>query len=180
MPNNTQSHLDFIKIETPSLTDINNKKKEILENIGDTPDKILMEIYNHAEYISTYKNPFKLTVNTPPKHYNDKSNIWKTGDGSVDKFSSPSALTFYRKTANAYSLNGGNYSRLYSTSGGINMSYASTLPWFKLKTELGNSMQYYDLRGHNNYKSYDIGIVELIILSELLKREGFGITLEKI
>jgi hypothetical protein len=168
------------KIHIPSISDMDNKQKEILESIGDTPDNILMEIYKHAEYISTYKNPFKLTVNKSPNHYDYISNIWKTGDASVVSFSSVSALKFYKYTANAYSLNGGNYSGLYSSSGGIDMSYASTLPWFKLKKELGNSMQYYDLRGHNYYKSYDIGIVELIILSELLKREGFCITLEKI
>ena len=185
----------------PSLLDIKLYEKEIFEKIADINDKILFDIYQYSRYLSEKEKIIKIEITKAPDYSIDTSFIkkynfgtfrmeetteylhkniiernWKSGDGD---FSSPSTKIFYNRSKEYKSVNNIGYNKLFSSSGGIDFSYVSQLPWFELKRKMGDTQTYYDISGHNTYWSYsdDIGITEFIIFSEILAKEGAEYTL---
>jgi hypothetical protein len=166
------------------------------EKIAYINNEILYDIYQYAKYLSEKEKIMKIEIINAPnypidtsfiKKYLDKSfrmeetedylheniieRVWKSGDGD---FSSPSTKIFFNRSEEYKSLCNIGYSKLFSSSGGIDFSYVSQLPWFQLKRKMGDYQQYYDNKGHDVYwsNSDNIGITEFIILSEILAKEG--------
>jgi hypothetical protein len=99
--------------------------------------------------------------------------IWET----ADRRSSPSAEIFYKKCqkyASLYSPNSQPYYSLAACEGGINLFYAASLPWAKLRPDMiDHSNGYHDIRGHNKYTiRRDVPYEEIVVLIEVLKKEG--------
>jgi len=166
------------------------------EKIAFINNEFLYDIYQYAKYLSEKENIMKIEVSKAPNYpldndfinkYLEKSfrmeetefvinkniteRIWKSGDGD---FSATSTKIFFNRSKNYESLCNVGYGKLFSSSGGINFSYVSQLPWFKLKQKMGDYQQYYDISGCETYwsNSDDIGITEFIIFSEILAKEG--------
>lgn len=190
--------LNYIK---PTEADFQKYELEILEKIVNFQDKELFDIYTYAEYLSIKENIYKIEVKNAPSYKNDpnfinkyyknsyrkpildlsalefiKKKYWHSGDGDL---SSPSTKIFFERSSYFSSLNKLGYKILFSTTGGIDMSYAYNLPWFVLKTNMRECHKYFEVCGYNIYLSSHIGITEFIILSEALAKEGAEYVLEK-
>lgn len=193
---NDFSYSEF-KYVKPSELDIKVYENKLYEEkLAYVSNDTLYDIYQYAKYLSEKENVVKIEVSKSPnyyiskefiKKYLDKSfrheetenyvyknlirRIWESGDGDM---ASPSTRIFYNVSKDYKSLCNIGYSKLFSSSGGINFSYVSQLPWFQLKQKMGDHQCYYDISGHDTYwsSSNDIGITEFIIFSEILRKEG--------
>lgn len=194
-------HLDMIadftdsdiKYNKPNFFEIKLQEEYYLNKIINLPDYMLFDIYKYAEYLSVKQYGFRIQVLKAPeysvsdeflqKYYVNSfrcpilhedaikkiiNRTWHSGDGDM---SSPSTKIFFKKSRQYNSLNKIGYDVLFSSSGGINMSYCSELPWFDLKLKLGDRQTYYDLSGQDMYSSREISTTELVILEEILKKE---------
>lgn len=188
--------------KTPSNLDIKLYETELFEKIADINNNIIYDIYQYARYLSEKDCILKIVVTKAPvypfdndfiKKYNFgtfrqeesaeyiqhslKNREWKSGDGD---FSSVATKIFFNRTMKFKSLNNTGYKKLFSSSGGIDFSYCSKLPWFNLKNKMGDYTTYYDISGTNEYYSTSdtIGITEFVIFSEALANEGAEYTME--
>jgi hypothetical protein len=189
--------------KTPSKLDIKLYETELFEKIADINNNIILDIYQYAQYLSEKDKLLKIVVTKAPqypfdtdflKKYNNntfrktesieyiqkslKKREWESSDGD---FSTPSTKIFFNRSRELKSLNYDGYRVLFSCSGGIDFSYVRDLPWFELKSKMGNYQPYYDVSGRDTYHSMysdNIGITEFVIFSEVLTKEGAEYTLE--
>jgi hypothetical protein len=190
--------------KTPSKLDIELYEKELYETkLAYINNNILYDIYTYARYLSEKERGLKIVVTKGPqypfnidffkKYYNYgtfckeespefikeslKQREWKSADGD---FSTPVTKIFINRSRELKSLNNNGYQKLFSSSGGIDFSYARELPWFQLKHKMGDSQPYYDVSGHDTYymTSNNIGITEFVIFGEALAKDGAEFTLE--
>ena len=111
---------------------------------------------------------------------NITNRIWGTYDGSCE----PSTYIFFKKCANYYSLYCSEkqpYYSLAAAEGGIYLAYYHNLPWSIIRPHLvSNANGYHDIRGHTNYSPRkDIPYEEIIVLYEILKKEGAFVDIYK-
>jgi hypothetical protein len=183
--------------DKPTEKDIKVYEQELYEEkIAYINNERLYDIYQYAKYLSEKDKIMKIEVTKAPSypldndfikkynfgtfrmeetenylHKNISERVWISGDGD---FSAPSTKMFFNRSLNYKSLCNIGYCKLFSSSGGIDFSYVSKLPWFQLKQKMGDYQQYYDISGRDIYCSYsdDIGITEFIIFCEILAKEG--------
>lgn len=109
--------------------------------------------------------------------YSLKNREWKSGDGD---FSSIPTKIFFNRSMELESVCKNGFQKLFSSSGGINFSYVTKLPWFQLKQKMGDMQSYYDISGREEYYSTsdNIGATEFVVFSEALAKEGAEYTME--
>lgn len=189
--------------QTPSELDIKVYETELYETkIAQFNSNILYDIYQYARYLSEKNNHIKIVITKAPRYPFDKDFLkkynygtfrqeespeyiqqslknleWKSGDGD---FSSVATKIFFNRSRELKSLNKEGYQKLFSSSGGIDFSYAKQLPWFELKQKMGDLQPYYDVSGLDTYysSSDNIGVTEFVIFSEALAKEGAEYTME--
>lgn len=187
----------------PTKTDIKLYETELYETkIASFNSDILYDIYQYAKYLAEKDRIFKIIVSKAPVypfdknflkkynygtfrqeesdeyiHHSLKNREWLSGDGD---FSSVATKIFFNRSCQLKSLNNIGYKKLFSSSGGIDFSYAGKLPWFELKQKMGDLQQYYDVSGREEYYSFsdNIGSTEFILFSETLAKEGAEFQLE--
>jgi hypothetical protein len=186
--------------DKPTQNEIKMYEDKILEKISNISDNILLDIFKYADYLSVHDKYMKIKIKFAPyypfdndfleTYYNNSwrnpithseacrlinQRYWYSGDGDM---SSPSTKIFFNRSSKLSSLCNIGYKKLFSSSGGINMSYAEKLPWFKLRYMFNNRQIYYDLPGQDFYHSYTFDITEFIVFSEVLAKEGTDYYLE--
>ena len=150
-----------LEYNPPSKLDIELYEKELYETkIAYINNNILYDIYKYARYLSEKERGLKIVVTKAPqypfdidflKKYNYgtfrkeespefikqslKEREWKSSDGD---FSTPATKIFINRSRELKSLNNDGYQKLFSSSGGIDFSYARELPWFQLKQKMGD------------------------------------------
>jgi hypothetical protein len=164
---------DYIKFE--------NKYIKLFRNFN---DEQLFKFYNNAKNMINNEN-VTIKVNKSPC-YNDKdlngvlnkSNLikmqlkeryWCTGD-----VSSPATQIFLKKSQSYNCINKIGYMMGIL---GIDFSYCKNLPWYELSQNMNNHkihQENYDIGTNNTYtnKFSKINIIEMLIFSEILKKEG--------
>lgn len=192
----------IFEYKRPSELDIKVYETELYETkIAQFNSNILYDIYQYAKYLEKNKQ-IKIVVTKAPRYPFDKDFLkkynygtfrneespeyiqqslknleWKSGDGD---FSSVATKIFFNRSLELKSLNNEGYQKLFSSSGGIDFSYAKDLPWFELKQKMGDLQPYCDVSGLDTYYSYsdNIGVTEFVIFSEALAKEGAEYQLE--
>ena len=191
----------IFEYKRPSELDIKVYETELYETkIAQINTNILYDIYQYARYLEKSKI-IKIRVTKAPRYPFDKDFLkkyiwtfrqeespeyiqqslknleWKSGDGD---FSSVATKIFFNRSRELKSLNNDGYQKLFSSSGGIDFSYAKELPWFELKSKMGDNQTYCDVSGLDTYysSSDNIGITEFVIFSEALAKEGAEYTME--
>ena len=192
----------IFEYKKPSELDIKLYETELYETkISQINNNILYDIYQYAKYLEKSKI-FKIVVTKAPYYPFDKGFLnlynygtsrkeespefikqslknreWKSSDGD---FSSIPTKIFFNRSRELTSLNNNGYQKLFSSSGGIDFSYAKELPWFELKSKMGDNQTYCDVSGIDTYysSSDNIGITEFVIFSEALSKEGAEYTME--
>jgi hypothetical protein len=182
-----------IKYNKPNNFDIKLQEEYIINKIANLSDYMLHDIYRFAEYLSSKQYDYMIEVIKAPSYQCDDvslkkyyvnsfrcplldedakneiiNRVWHSGDGDM---SSPSTKIFFKKSQKYKSLGGIGYSVLFSSSGGIDMSYCDKLPWFELKKNLNDRQTYYEVSSYHMYKSCEISATEIAILQEILKQE---------
>jgi hypothetical protein len=176
-----RNHINIEKCSDEDYIKFENKYIKIFRNFN---DEQLFKFYNNAKNMINNEN-ITIKVNKSPtytdKHLDGvmnnnnlvrmqlKERYWCTGD-----LASAATQIFLKKSQSYNCINKIGYMMGVF---GIDFSYCKNLPWYELTQNMNNhklNQENYDIGTNNTYtnKFTKINVIEMLIFSEILKKEG--------